>query len=483
MKRILLIILFIGALVSCKNEPKEEQQVAETAKDSLAPVSEEMMETAIIYEANIRQYSPEGTFDAFTKDIPQLKDLGVKIIWLMPIHPISMTNRKARGDLDVEDIEDPEERKKYLGSYYSISDYTAVNEEHGNMKDFDELVETAHENGMYVILDWVANHTGWDHQWLKDHPDWYTQNEKGEPIDPINPATGESWGWTDVADLNFDNQEMRKQMIQDIIFWVKEHDVDGFRADAAHSVPTEFWETAADSLDNYKPLFMLAEAESPKDLFHNAFDMGYNWEGHHLMNEIAQGKKNARDWDNYMKKIDTIFQDDDFLMNFITNHDENSWAGTVKERMGEASEAMLALSYTIPGMPLIYSGQEYDMDKRLRFFEKDTIQKEKGRVYPLLEKLGELKTSNKALHGGKDAASYEAVVNSQETQVLSFKREKNGEQLYYVANMTGEPVSFTMELEGEFQDYMNDGSLSIAADQQLEFAPWEYKILLAAGAE
>lgn len=466
-------------LLSCKDQPDKQEQLAEeTSKDSLAPVNNDMMETAIIYEANIRQYSPEGTFDAFTEDIPKLKELGVKIIWLMPIHPISMKNRKATGGRDVADIEDPEERKKYLGSYYSISDYTAVNEEHGNMQDFDELVQAAHENGMYVILDWVANHTGWDHQWLEDHPDWYTQNEKGEPIDPVNPATGESWGWTDVADLNFDNQEMRAQMIQDMIFWVKEHNVDGFRADAAHSVPTDFWETAADSLNNYKPLFMLAEAESPKELFHNAFDMAYNWEGHHLMNEIAQAKKTAKDWDNYMKKIDTTFQDDDFLMNFITNHDENSWAGTVKERMGEASEAMLAMSYTIPGMPLIYSGQEYDMDKRLKFFEKDTIQKTKGKIYPVMEKLGSLKKSNPALHGGKNAASYTDVNTSNEEKILAFKREKNGEVLYYIANMTGAPVSFTAEMEGEFTDYLKDAEISISKKGELQFSAWEYKILL-----
>lgn len=483
MKKILLLTMMLGFLVSCKEDPKNQQPQETVATDSLAPVSEEMMETAIIYEANIRQYSPEGSFEAFTRDIPQLKELGVKIIWLMPIHPISMKNRKATGGKDVEDIEDPEERKKYLGSYYSISDYTAVNPEHGNMEDFDRLVTTAHENGMYVILDWVANHTGWDHQWLTDNPDWYTQNDKGEPVDPINPDTGESWGWTDVADLNFDNQEMRNQMIQDMLFWVREHDVDGFRADAAHSVPTDFWETAADSLKAVKPMFMLAEAESPKDLFHKAFDMGYNWEGHHLMNEIAQGKKNARDWDAYMQKIDTTFQDDDFLMNFVTNHDENSWAGTVNERMGEASEAMLALTYSIPGMPLIYSGQEYDMDHRLKFFEKDSIPKTKGKVYPLLERLGKLKTENVALHGGKKAASYNDLKTSNDEKILAFRREKNGQELYYIANMSNEKVSFDLDINGDFMDYMNNENLKIEKGKQLDFAPWEYKILIAQNKE
>jgi len=479
MKKMILVLMVFSFLISCKNKPNNADDKSEEAKkDSLAPVSDEMMETAVIYEANIRQYSPEGSFDAFTKDIPQLKNLGVKVIWLMPIYPISEKNRKATGGKDVEDIQDPEVRKKYLGSYYSISDYSAVNPEHGNMEDFDELVQTAHENGMYVILDWVANHTGWDHAWITEHPDYYTKDKEGNITDPINDETGEPWGWTDVADLNFDNREMRQKMTEEMLFWVKEHDIDGFRADAAHSVPTDFWESAARTLNKEKPLIMLAEAQDPKDLFHNAFEMGYNWEGHHLMNEIAQGKKNVKDWDNYMEKVDSTFQKDDFLMNFITNHDENSWAGTVKERMGDASEAMLAMSYTIPGMPLIYSGQEYDMDKRLKFFEKDTISKTKGKVYPLLEKLGALKNSNVALNGGKNKASYTPVMSSAEEKVLLFKREKDGEILYYVANMTNKPVNFTTDLEGEFMDYMGDSKFSVSQDQEIQFQPWEYKILI-----
>lgn len=479
MKKVVLLLMVFSFLISCKDEPKKDN-LEETKEDtlSLAPVDNEMLESAVIYEANIRQYSPEGTFDAFTKDIPQLKELGVKVIWLMPMYPISDKNRKATGGRDVEDIEDPEERKKYLGSYYSISDYSAVNPEHGNMEDFDELVKTAHENDMYVILDWVANHTGWDHQWITDHKDWYTQNEKGEIVDPINNETGESWGWTDVADLNFDNQEMRKAMIDEMLFWVEEHDIDGFRADAAHSVPTDFWETAAEEIRKVKPVFMLAEADNPKDLFHNAFEMGYNWEGHHLMNSIAKGEKSAKDWDDYMKKVDSTFQDDDYLMNFVTNHDENSWAGTVRERMGDASEAMLAMSYTLPGMPLIYSGQEYDMDKRLLFFEKDTIPKTKGKVYPLLEKLGELKNTNPALNGGKKAASYSNVNTSTEDKIIAYKREKNGETLYYVANMTSEPVSFKAEIEGDFTEYMSGSEMPFSKDQEMQFGPWEYKILI-----
>ncbi len=479
MKRMILAFLAVSILGSCRNDVKDKNEDTSAKKDSLAiaPVSDEVMESAVIYEVNIRQYSPEGTFNAFTKDIPQLKDLGVKVVWLMPMYPISMKNRKATGDKSIEDITDTIERKKYLGSYYSISDYSAVNPNFGTMEDFDKLVETAHENGMYVILDWVANHTGWDHGWITEHPEYYTKDKNGEITDPINDETGEPWGWTDVADLNFDNEGLRKAMKEEMMFWVREHNIDGYRADAAHSVPTDFWEDVSADLRNVKPVFMLAEAESPKDLFHNAFEMGYNWEGHHLMNEIAQGKKTAKDWDDYMKKIDTTFEDDDYLMNFVTNHDENSWAGTVKERMGDASEAMLAMSYTIPGMPLIYSGQEYDMDKRLRFFEKDTIPHQKGKVYPILEKLGKLKNENPALHGGKKAASYKTLETSNQEKVLAFERNGGGSDLVYLANMSDQPVKFNVKFSGDFKDYMSDSDMKIEENQEMEFQPWEYKIL------
>jgi glycosidase len=477
MKKILIMLLVFTALFSCKENEKQEQTEQKEKEEAIAPVSKDALESAVIYEANIRQYSPEGTFNAFTQDIPQLKELGVKVIWLMPVYPISMKNRKATGDLSVEDIEDPEEREKYLGSYYAISDYTDVNPEFGTFEDFEKLVETAHNNGMYVILDWVANHTGWDHKWIEENPDYYTQNEQGEVVDPLNPDTGESWGWTDVADLNYDNKELWTAMSNEMKFWVEEYNIDGFRADVAGEVPTEFWESIVPQLKEIKPVFMLAESED-KDLFHNAFDMGYNWEGHHIMNEIAQGKKTAKDWDAYMQKIDSTYEEDDYLMNFVTNHDENSWNGTVKERMGDASETMLALTYTLPGVPLIYSGQEYDMDKRLLFFEKDTIPKTKGKVWPLMEKLGSLKNENKALHGAKNAASYQEIETSDEEKVLAFRREKDGAQLIYIANMSDENTNFSIELSGNFEDYLSGETIEISEDKNMDLEPWQFFILI-----
>lgn len=479
MKKFSFMLALITLLMACQSNTSQEADTKKKANTNsdFEPISNEILANAVIYEANIRQYSPEGTFDAFTKDIPQLKQLGVKVIWLMPVYPISMKRRKATGDLSIEDIKDPQEKKKYLGSYYAISDYTAVNPDHGTKEDFDQLVKTAHDNGMYVILDWVANHTGWDHKWIEDHPEYYMKDKNGNVTDPINPDTGESWGWTDVAHLNYDNKDLWTAMSDDMLYWVKNHNIDGFRCDVAGNVKTEFWNYAVPKLKEEKPVFMLAESED-KDLFYEAFDMGYNWEGHHIINEIAKGKQNVSDWDAYMAKIDTTYQADDYLMNFITNHDENSWNGTVKERLGDASEMMLAFTYTLPGMPLIYSGQEYDMNKRLRFFEKDTIPNKKGKVWPVLEKLGQLKANQTALDGGKEAADYMRLKTSNDEHILAFKRQKNNQELVFIANMSDQPQEFSVNLEGKFTNAMTTKEIVQKNENMHSFKPWEYKILL-----
>ena len=259
---------------------------------NVTDLTNEKLENAVIYEVNIRQYSPEGSFNAFTKDIPNLKQLGVKVIWMMPIFPISQTKRKATGgDNSKFASEMPAaEQHKYLGSYYAVSDFKKVNPEFGTLEDFRNLVKTAHENGIYVILDWVPNHTGWDHIWIKEHPEYYTKNEKGEIIDPINPETGKTWGWTDVADLNYDNQNLRAAMTADMKYWLQKEGIDGFRCDVAGNVPLDFWQKAIPELRAVKNIFMLAEAWEPELLKDNLFEMAYGWEAHHTINRIAQGK-------------------------------------------------------------------------------------------------------------------------------------------------------------------------------------------------
>lgn len=475
MKNYVAIFMALLVLFSCEEASKTAEVKEE--KEAFVPISNELLESAVIYEANIRQYSPEGTFEAFTKDLPKLKELGVKVVWLMPIYPISITKRKATPDLSIEDIEDEEEKEKYLGSYYAISDYTAINPEFGSMDDFDKLVETAHDLGMYVILDWVANHTGWDHHWLEEHPEFYVKDRDGNITDPINKETFETWGWTDTAHLDYDNEGLREAMKNEMLFWVKEKNIDGFRCDVAGEVPTDFWNATVKELKKVKPIFMLAESEK-RDLFFEAFDMGYNWEGHHIKNEIAQGKQSANDWDEYMAKVDSTYQADDYLMNFVTNHDENSWNGTIEERMGDAAEVMTVFTYVLRGMPLIYSGQEYDMNHRLKFFEKDSIPKTKGKMWALLEKLGALKTTNEALHGAKEPASYERLETSDNESIMAFRRQKGNSEIIFIANFTDKEQNFSLNTSGAYTDYMTGEADELEAEEEMTYPAWGYQILV-----
>ena len=476
MKKTIVTALAVLTLFSCKNET---EKTAENSKTEIAKFSPEVEESAVIYEVNIRQYSPEGTFNAFTKDIPQLKELGVKIIWVMPIFPISQTKRKATGGDDSKFASEmpKEEQHKYLGSYYAVSDFKKVNPEFGTIEDFRNLVKTAHDNGMYVILDWVPNHTGWDHVWIKEHPEYYTKNEKGEIVDPINPETGKSWGWSDVADLNYDNQGLRKEMTSDMLHWVKNENIDGFRCDVASNVPLDFWQQAIPQLRKEKNIFMLAEAWEPELLKDGLFDMAYGWEVHHTMNRIAQGKNTVKDWDKLMEENAKKYESNDILMSFVDNHDENSWNGTIKGRLGKAEEAMTALSYVMPGMPLIYSGNEYGLNHSLKFFEKDSIPKTKGKDWELRAKLGKLKAENSALNGGKNKATYKRIPTSNDNQILIFEREKNGEKVIYLANLSNQVVSASLPISGEFTDYITGKKVVFDVKLSTQLQPWQYYIL------
>ncbi len=445
MKKIFLVISLL--LVSCENQnPFSKNFSIDEIRDS------------VIYEVNVRQYSESGTFKDFTKDIPKLKDLGVKIIWLMPIHPISETKRKGT-----------------LGSYYSISNYKEINPEFGNKKDFDKLITEAHKNEMYVIIDWVANHTGWDHHWIKTNPEFYTKNSSGEIIDPINPSTGESWGWTDVADLNFDNMEMQEEMIQAMEYWVKEHNIDGYRLDAAHSCPASFWKKSIDRLNETKKVLMLAESDG----YHTGgfelielFDMSYNWSGHHVLNRIFKKENNSKDLkENIVRNIND-YSSEHILMNFTSNHDENTWAGTVFDRYGKGAKTFAALTYFLPGIPLIYNGQEYGLDKRLAFFEKDFIPKKESDFFDFYKKLNKLKKENNLLN--IDPKIKFEVIETNSNNLVCFKRSIGEESIYFIANLSETKQEVQTGVKKKLRSLNKQGEVSLE-NNVLE--PWEFHFL------
>ena len=457
----------IGVFIFSCQSPKEEARKPEEKKvqvKTLAPISEEVVAHSVLYEANIRQYSEEGTFNAFAQDLPVLKKMGVKILWLMPINPISTT--KSKGP---------------LGSYYAVSDYTKVNPEFGTLEDFKALVQKAHELGIYVILDWVPGHTGWDHHWIQEKSDYYLKNRKGEIIDPIDFRTGKSFGWTDVADLNYNNLEMREELRQAMVYWVKETDIDGYRIDQAYAVPPVFYDKTIEALREIKPVFLLAET----DIYHpgginlvSKFDATYDWPGHQLSKEIAQGRSSATNYHRHIQRTNRLYGPENILVNFISNHDENSWNGTVKESYGAADHAFMAMNFTLPGMPLIYSGQEYDLNKRLRFFEKDSFPKVVGKTMELLQQLGALKNNHRALAAGTSAGSYKRINTTRDNQILAFEREKEGDTLVVVANLSKDYAQFTMPYAGSFKRYQDFKSKLLSPSYQYDMKPWEFWILI-----
>lgn len=454
------ILLMLGAS-ACEN-PTTEEAPPEVAMDTFDGGQVEWTKDKVIYEVNLRQYSSAGTFGALTDDLPRLKDLGVDILWLMPIHPISEAKRKGT-----------------LGSYYAVADYKAVNPEHGTMNDFQELVDKAHAMGMFVILDWVPNHTGWDHNWITAHPEYYTQNDAGEIIDPINPETGQSWGWTDVADLNYDNAEMRLAMIDAMRFWITEHNVDGFRCDVAHGVPFDFWTACNDSLRaSRSDIFMLAEAEIPALRNKCGFEATYAWEFKNVMNEIGEGKANANSLDVYLKHDRERFKQG-YHMYFTTNHDENTWEGTVFERLGDGHKTLAVLAATWDGMPLLYNGQEAPLRKRLEFFEKDVIDWNGYAYTDFYKTLFRLKKSNEATWSGKYGGEPQRVLTAN-SNVYAYFREKNGDKLLVVLNLSDKAQSIVLSkdgIDGTYRDIFENSDQTIVSQQEMDLAPWQYIVL------
>ncbi len=358
-----------------------------------------------IYEVNIRQYTKEGTFAAFAKHLPRLRDMGVEILWLMPITPIST-----------------EKRLGTLGSYYACSSYVDVNPEFGTMADFKAMVDEAHSLGFKLIIDWVANHTGWNHEWALNNPAWYLKDSNG--------GFTEQYGWEDVIDLDYRNDNMREAMINAMQYWINECGIDGFRCDMAHLVPLDFWHEARKRCDNVKPLFWLAECETP--VYHEVFDVSYSWALMHVTEKMMKGEADLND------VYDTLHSYSQYMLGaaklfFTSNHDENSWNGTEYEKYGNAAKAFAVLTCTWNAMPLIYSGQENPNLKRLKFFDKDEIEwHESPQLYGFYKTL-------LALHKTEAIAAGETFILPTNNQnVMAFLRKKEDDVVLVLLNFSSE---------------------------------------------
>jgi len=452
LRRVALLLLTAAtwALAACgsRHEPQPLVKVQ----------SPEWTRDAVIYQVNLRQFTAEGTLAAAERQLPRLKELGVDILWLMPIHPIGEKNRKGS-----------------LGSPYAVRDYRAVNPEFGTFDDLKRFVEQAHSLGMHVILDWVANHSAWDNPLVTKHPDWYERDWKGD----FHPTSW--WDWSDIIEFDYSKSELRRYMADAMAFWVREAGIDGFRCDVAAYVPLDFWNEVRRELDAIKPVFMLAEAAS-RDMHYEAFDATYAWGLHSALHDVARKGASVDALAGHYSEQDNLFPRGSMRMVFTSNHDKNSWEGTEFEMFGDAVQAAIVLTFVGDGIPLIYNGQEAGNSKRLEFFERDPIQWQEHLHAALFKRLIEIKSAHPALHNGSWGARMIRITNDSPQRVLSFVRAHESDKVLAVFNFSAEPRGVRLReslAHGQYRDVFTATPVTVAAETTIELPPWGYAVLTA----
>lgn len=405
-----------------------------------------------IYEVNLRQYTLEGTFESFSKNLVRLKDMGVETLWFMPITPIS-----EFGKLGV------------LGSYYAVQNYTDTNPEFGTIADFKNLVKEAHHLGFKVIIDWVADHSGNDHPWISSNPEYYCYDADNQLHHPH--------GWSDVAQLNYENPGLRSAMIDAMKFWIKECDIDGYRCDMAHLVPLDFWQQAKKKLSKYKDnLFWLGECEVPE--YHTVFDATYTWRWMHASEEFYHGRMNLQSLLTVLYKSVTEFPHSALRIYFTSNHDENSWNGTEYEKYGDAAKLMAVFSCTWNGIPMLYSGQEMPNLKRLKFFEKDTIDWNGFyELHDFYKTLLILKSTNKSLRAGDEDVSTKIVSHPDDHQVFSYLRKNEDDEVLVVLNCSPGEMNFQVKaVHGLFRNVFGGRDINFDNEDHVYLNSWEFLV-------
>lgn len=409
-----------------------------------------------VYEVNLRQYTKEGSFNAFAKELPRLRKMGVETLWFMPVTPIS--KEKMKGS---------------LGSYYACSDYTSVNPEFGTLDEFKALIGAAHEAGFKVIMDWVANHTGWDHVWTRSHPEYYQRDGNGN----FKTASG----MDDIIELNFSNPRLIAEMIEAMKFWIKECDIDGFRCDLAFWVTLDFWRKARPALDQIKPLFWLGEfdaLDNPDYL--EVFDAAYTWTWMHKTEAFYKNERNVPELEDLLQRYKAVFRGSTTGLYFTANHDENSWNGTEFEKYGDMAPALAVFSCTWEGIPLLYSGQELPNLKRLQFFEKDPIEwNGKYELEDFYKKLFTLRRTNPALAAGNGKVETNILDFKSDNHILGYTRKSGNNAVLVLLNLSPYPSRFMhgdAGITGKCKELFSGEEKDYPADHWFELPAWGYKV-------
>jgi glycosidase len=417
---------------------------------------------AVLYECNVRQFSPEGNFAAVRKALPRIKDLGVTVLWLMPIHPIGVKNRKGS-----------------LGSPYSVQDYYAVNPDYGTVDDLKALVKEAHALDLKVILDWVPNHTSWDAVWMTQHPEYYTKIN-GNFTTPLNEH-GQPTDWSDCADLDYSNPGLRQAMIAAMQHWIKTCDIDGYRVDMAGLVPNDFWAMVRPALDAVKPVFMLAEWQDEPGHFTSCFNANYGWKWKDVTRDIGSGRQGPQSLDTLLQYLNKFYPPNYYQLYFTQNHDENAWSGTEQDLYGASADAFNVLMFTWQGMTMLYDGQESGFSQKLPFFEKETIRWGDYGKTSFFQQLCALKRNNRAVGAGKNGGPLVRISTTADDAVYAFTREKDGDRVIVILNLSKDPHNITLqpgsEILGAYINVFGNSTVQVTKDMDLNLKPWEYLVL------
>ncbi len=450
-----LLFLLIVALpiYGCKKYNPELKQVIQpevsTDPDQYDVPFDKVPNTSdiIMYEVNLRAFSQEGNLKGVQNRLDEIKDLGVNVIWLMPIYPIGSLNS--------------------VGSPYCIKDYKAVNNEFGNLEDLRTLVKEAHKREMSVMLDWVANHTAWDHPWIQTKS-WYQQNANGEIVSPD--------GWDDVAKLNYDNQNMRKEMIAAMKYWILAANVDGYRCDHTDGVPADFWTEAIDSLNNIpnRKIIMFAEGVR-NDLFDSGFQLNFGWNFYHTLKDIYNDNQPASKLAEAHTKDYNGMSPGNHVLRFTSNHDDNAWDNTPIHIFNgkQGSMAAFLLTSYMGGVPMIYNGQEVGCPIMLSFFDKTPIDWSiNPEIAAEYKKVIRVRKDNEAIKNG-DIQHYN---NHQD--IVAFKKTSGTEEVVVLVNVRNQSVSYEVDqslLQQSWRDAFDQRDYVM--NSTVDLAPYSYLVL------
>lgn len=441
-----------AALVVAASLSTAGAQAHRDVRDQNARAVAPWVRDAVIYELNVRTFSPEGTFNGVTARLPELKKLGIDIVWLMPIHPLGEVKKKGT-----------------VGSPYAVRDYMEVNPAYGTKADFKRLVQEAHKNGLKVIIDVVANHSSWDNVLMKQ-PANYVRDAKGQILSPYD--------WTDVAKLNYGYPPLRKYMMDMLVYWMRDFDLDGYRADVAGEVPVDFWEDTRIALEKVKPdIVMLAESHEP-DLLVKAFDFDYGWPGYHALKDAILGNRSAQAIRQEWEAERRVYPKGALHMGIADDHDEKRAITFFGER---GALAAFTVIFTMDGVPLLYNGNEVG-DATESFapalFEKMPVwwgMKDRRPEFPkFFEQMIPLRKSHSALRRGTTAW----LRNSDEDRVLTFVRSDATEDVLVAVNLSNRAFNGTVEAAGAGYTEITPWSPSTApaALPAITIDPWGARI-------